>query len=838
MTKSERHFDFMDTSSPQEKIIPVFLEVEMKRSYMAYSMSVIVGRALPDARDGLKPVHRRILFAMKELNLEYPKPYKKSARIVGEVLGKYHPHGDTAVYDTMVRMVQEFSLRFPLVDGQGNFGSVDGDAAAAMRYTEARLSAIADPLLADIEKNTVDFVPNFDASLQEPSLLPAAFPNLLVNGSSGIAVGMATNMPPHNLGEVIDGVMHLIDNHEATIKELSKFVKGPDFPTGGIICGREGFKDAYETGRGKVLIRARASVERQPKGNKDFIIITELPYQVNKANLITHIADLVQNKAVDGITDIRDESDKDGIRVVIELRRDVQPEIVLNYLYKHTQLETTFGIINLALVNNSPRVLNLKQLMSEFIDHRRIVIRRRTQFELDRALRRAHILEGLRIAIDEIDEVIKTIRGSKSSVEAKLNLMKKFKLTEIQAQAILEMQLQRLTGLERDKIEEEYQSLLKDIDHYRAILASPKMVDDIIKAELTEIKKKYNNERRTEIAAKSEDIEIEDLIAEEEMAITISNTGYIKRLPVSAYRKQKRGGKGVTAMTTKDEDFVKMLFVASSKDYLLIFSNQGVVRWLKVYEIPVAARSAKGKAIINLLSFKPEEQISAIVSVKEFSDDLSLVMATANGSVKKTKLSAFSNPRKGGIVGITLEKGDELIGSSLSNGKYDVLLATKLGKSLRFSEKQIRDMGRGAQGVRGISLDKSDRVVSMRVFPADVAKTGSTLLTVTSLGYAKRSDFEEYRTQSRGGKGIINVKCMPKNGHVVGVLTALLEDEIMAVTKQGMVVRCPTKDIRESGRSTQGVKLISLDKGDEVSSVANVVAKDDENDGEGEELAV
>ncbi len=826
----------METSSTQEKVIPVFIEEEMKRSYLAYSMSVIVGRALPDARDGLKPVHRRILFAMKELNLEYPKPYKKSARIVGEVLGKYHPHGDTAVYDTMVRMVQEFSLRYPLVDGQGNFGSIDGDAAAAMRYTEARLSAIADPLLADIDKNTVDFVPNFDASLQEPALLPAAFPNLLVNGSSGIAVGMATNMPPHNLGEVIDGVMHLIDHNEATIKELSKFVHGPDFPTGGIICGREGFRDAYETGRGKVLIRAKASIERQ-KGNRDSIVITEIPYQVNKANLITAIAELVQKKAVDGITDIRDESDKEGIRIVIELRRDVQPDIVLNYLYKHTQMETTFGIINLALVNNSPKVLNLKQLMMEFLDHRRIVIRRRTQFELDRALRRAHILEGLRIAIDAIDEIIKTIRASKSAVEAKLSLMKKFKLTEIQSQAILEMQLQRLTALERDKIEEEYRGLLKDIDRYRAILANSKLVDQIIKDELTEIRKKYNNERRTEIAAKPEDIEIEDLIAEEEMAITISNTGYIKRLAVSAYRKQKRGGKGVTAMTTKDEDFVKMLFVASSKDYLLIFSNQGIVRWLKVYEIPVAARNAKGKAIINLLSFRNDEQISAIVSVKEFSEDQSLVMATAQGNVKKTKLSAFSNPRKGGIVGITLDKGDELIGTSLSNGKCDVLLATKLGKSLRFSEKQIRDLGRGARGVRGISLSKDDRVVSMRVFPPDISKTGSTLLTVTSLGYTKRSDFNDYRTQSRGGKGIINIKCMAKNGHVVGVLTALLEDEIMAVTKQGMVVRCPTKDIRESGRSTQGVKLISLDKGDEVSSVANVVAKDEDSGGEETESA-
>lgn len=829
----------METSSTQEKIVPVYIEEEMKKSYLAYSMSVIVGRALPDVRDGLKPVHRRILFAMKELNLEYPKPYKKSARIVGEVLGKYHPHGDSAVYDTMVRMVQDFSLRYPLVDGQGNFGSIDGDAAAAMRYTEARLAAIAEPMLADIEKQTVDFVPNFDSSLQEPAILPAALPNLLVNGSSGIAVGMATNMPPHNLGEVVEGTVHLIDNPEATIKDLNKFIKGPDFPTAGIICGREGFKEAYETGRGKILIRARASIERQ-KGNRDSIIITELPYQVNKANLITNIADLVQNKSIDGITDIRDESDKDGIRIVVELRRDVQPDIVLNYLYKHTQLETTFGIINLALVNNSPRVLNLKQLLSEFVDHRRIVIRRRTQFDLDRALRRAHILEGLRIAIDDIDAIIKTIKSSKSTVEAKVNLMKKFKLTEIQAQAILEMQLQRLTGLERDKIEEEYQALLKDIERYRAILGSSKMVDDIIKAELLEIKKKYDNERRTEIAAKPEDIEIEDLIAEEDMAITISNTGYIKRLAVSAYRKQRRGGKGVTAMTTKDEDFVKTLFVASSKDYLLIFSNKGIVRWLKVYEIPIAARSAKGKAIVNLLSIGNDEQLSAIVSVKEFSDDLSLVMATANGTVKKTKLSAFSNPRKGGIVGITLDKGDELIGASLSNGKYDVLLATKLGQSLRFSEKQIRDMGRGAAGVRGINLEKNDRVVSMRVFPSDVAKTGSTLLSVTSLGYAKRSDFEEYRTQSRGGKGIINIKCMEKNGQVVGVLTVMPDDEIMAVTKQGMVVRCPTKDIRESGRSTQGVRLISLDKGDEVSSVANVVSKDDDEGGEepaGEEAA-
>jgi DNA gyrase subunit A len=817
----------MNPSNIQEKIIPVYIEDEMKTSYLSYSMSVIVGRALPDVRDGLKPVHRRILYAMKELNLEHNKPYKKSARIVGEVLGKYHPHGDTAVYDTMVRMVQDFSLRYPLVDGQGNFGSVDGDAAAAMRYTEARLAAISDSMLDDIEKETVDFSPNFDASLSEPQLLPASLPNLLVNGSSGIAVGMATNMAPHNLGEVIDGIAHLIENPEATPKDLMKFVRGPDFPTGGIICGRDGFKEAYETGRGKIILRAKAAIERQ-KGNKDTIVVTELPYQVNKANLITNIADLVQNKSVEGITDIRDESDKEGIRVVIELRRDVQPQIILNYLYKHTQLETTFGIINLALVNNSPRILNLRQLMGYYLGHRRIIIRRRTQFDLDKALRRAHILEGLRIAIDAINQIIKTIRESKSTQTAKINLMKNFKLSEIQAQAILEMQLQRLTALERDKIEEEYKSLLKDIDDYRAILASEKKIDGIIKDELEGLKKKFNDPRRTEIAAKAEEIEIEDLIAEEDMAITISSDGYVKRLGVSAYRKQKRGGKGVSAMTTKEDDFVKQIFVASSKDYLLIFSSVGIVRGIKVYEIPIASRTAKGKAIVNLLSMKADENISSTLAIKEFSEDQFVVMATASGNIKKTKLSAFSNPRKSGIVGVTLDKGDELIGTALSNGKQDILLATKLGKSLRFPEKLLRDMGRAARGVRGISLGKGDRVVSMRVFPPDISKTGSTLLTVSSLGFAKRSDFNDYRTQSRGGKGIINLKCTPKNGDVVGVLTVMMEDEIMAVTKQGMIVRCPTKDIRQSARSTQGVKLISLEKSDVVMSVANVVAKDDE----------
>lgn len=816
----------MKDFATKEKIIPVYIEEEMKDSYLSYSMSVIVGRALPDARDGLKPVHRRILYAMQELNLEHNKPYKKSARIVGEVLGKYHPHGDTAVYDTMVRMVQDFSLRYPLIDGQGNFGSVDGDAAAAMRYTEARMAAIAEEILSDIDKETVDFAPNFDASLKEPRILPAKIPNLLINGSSGIAVGMATNMAPHNLGEVVDGTVHLLDNPEATMKELNKFVKGPDFPTGGIICGREGFVDAYNTGRGKVILRAKASIERQ-KGNKDSIIITELPYQVNKANLIETMAGLVQNKSVDGITDIRDESDKEGIRVAVELRRDVEPQIVLNYLYKHTQLETTFGIINLALVNNRPQVLNLKQLMTHYLNHRRMVVRRRTQFDLDKALKRAHILEGLRIALEFIDEVIKVIKTSKTTPDAKVALMKRFKLSEIQSQAILEMQLQRLTGLEQSKIEAEYKELLKNIELFRAILASEKKIDQIIKDELLDLKKRFADERRTEIAAKAEEIEVEDLIAEEEMAITISNTGYIKRLAVEAYRKQKRGGKGVTAMETKEEDFVKHLFVANSKDYLLIFSNKGMVRWLKVYEIPMASRGAKGKAIVNLLSFASDEQISSIVAVKEFSEDQSIVMATAQGVIKKTKLSAFSNPRKGGIVGISLDKSDALIATAISGGKHEILLATKSGKSLRFEEKQIRDRGRTAGGVRGIRLDKNDIVVSMQVFASDIEKTGSTLLTVTSLGFAKRSNFGDYRTQSRGGKGIINMKVTAKNGQVVGVLGVTEEDEIMAVTKQGMVVRCAVKDIRKTARSTQGVKLISLEKDDTVSSVANVVAKEE-----------
>jgi DNA gyrase subunit A len=810
-----------------EKIIPINIEDEMKGSYLSYAMSVIVGRALPDVRDGLKPVHRRILYAMHELNLDHSKPYKKSARIVGEVLGKYHPHGDVAVYDTLVRLVQDFSLRYPLVDGQGNFGSVDGDAAAAMRYTEARLAAISDVMLADIEKDTVDTAANFDASLQEPVLLPSALPNLLVNGSSGIAVGMATNMPPHNLCEVVDGVTYLIDHPEAEIKELMKFVKWPDFPTGGIICGRDGIKAAYQSGKGKLTLRARASIERQKSG-KDSIIIAEIPYQVNKTSLIEAIAELVGDKKIEGISDIRDESDKDGMRIVIELKRDVEPQIVLNQLYKHTQMETTFGIIALALVEGRPRVLNLKQIMRCFIDHRKVIIRRRTQFELDRALKRAHILEGLKIALKHLDKIIRTIRESKNTPEAKKALMKNFELSDVQAQAILEMQLQRLTALERDKIEKEYLDLLKQIERYRAILASEKMIEEIIKEELAALKKKYGDERRTELIGEVEDIEIEDLIAEEDMVITISHAGYIKRLAISSYRKQKRGGKGVSAMEMRDEDFVEHLFIASTKDYLLTFTDQGRVYWIKVYEIPQASRQSKGKAIVNLLSLDSKEKVAAVLPVKEFSENRSIVMCTRQGSIKKTALPAFANPRKGGIVAMGLDKDDVLMDAKLTDGGQDILLGTREGQAIRFPEKQIRDMGRQAKGVRGISLGKKDVVVGMEIVSADLAKTGANILTVTSAGFAKRTPIEEYRVQSRGGKGIINVKVTDKNGEAVALDCVLSDDELMTITQKGMMVRCPVKDIRETGRNAQGVRLMSLEKSDAVTSVAKIVAKEEE----------
>ncbi|HTY45223.1 MAG TPA: DNA gyrase subunit A [Patescibacteria group bacterium] len=805
-----------------EKIVPVDIEQEVKDAYLNYAMSVIVGRALPDVRDGLKPVHRRILYAMQDLNLDHSKPYKKAARIVGECLGKYHPHGDLAVYDALIRMAQDFSLRYTLVEGQGNVGSIDGDAPAAMRYVEARLAAISDEMLKDIEKNTVNFMPNFDSSLTEPTVLPALLPNLLVNGSSGIAVGMATNMPPHNLVEVVDGITYLLDNPQAEVKDLMRYVKGPDFPTGGLICGREGIKEAYTTGKGKLTLRARASIERQKQG-KDSIIITEIPYQANKASIIESIAALVEDKKIEGIADIRDESDKEGLRVVIDLRRDCEPQIVLNQLFKHTQLEVTFGVINLALVDGRPRILDLKQLMHQYVLHRKEIIRRRTIFDLEKAKQRAHILEGLKIAIKFLDRVIKIIRTSKNVATAKEALMDTFDLTDIQAQAILEMQLQRLTALERDKLEAEYLELIKKIQLYESILASEKKIEGIIKEELEELKKKYGDQRLTDIVAEAEEIEIEDLIAEEDVVITISHSGYIKRLPVSGYRKQKRGGKGVTGAEVKEEDFVEHLFVASTKDYLLIFTDKGRVHWLKVYEIPQGSRIAKGRAVINLLQLGSDEKLSATIPVKEFSEDKSLVIVTKLGLIKKTRLNEYANPRKGGIIGITLEEGDELIGVKLTDGKQELLLATRQGKAIRFPESQVRDMGRAAKGVKGISLAKKDEVIAM-----EVPHKEATVLTVSELGFAKRTPVEQYRKQSRGGKGIINVKVASKNGQAVALKMVSDQDELMVITQNGMFLRCPVKDIRSSGRSSQGVRLIKLADKDRVSSVAHVIADEEE----------
>ncbi|MBP7055269.1 MAG: DNA gyrase subunit A [Candidatus Omnitrophica bacterium] len=815
-----------------EKLVPVYIEEEMKDSYINYAMSVIVGRALPDVRDGLKPVHRRILYAMKELSLEHNKPYKKSARIVGEVLGKYHTHGDVAVYDTLVRMAQDFSLRYPLVDGQGNFGSIDGDSPAAMRYTEARLAHITDEMLLDIEKNTVDFMPNFDGSLEEPKVLPACLPNLIVNGSSGIAVGMATNIPPHNLREIASAIIYIIDNPECESKDLLKIVKGPDFPTGGIIRGVEGIRNAYITGRGIVRINAKAYIEEQKNG-KEAILIKEIPYMVNKANLIASIANLVTDKKIEGISDIRDESDKDGMRIVVDLKRGSNANIILNQLYKHTQMKETFGVIMLALVDGRPKVLSLKEILVEFIKHRKNVVVRRTQHDLDKALDRAHILEGLKIALSNLDKIIKIIKESKDPQIAKAELMKRFELSDRQAQAILEMQLQRLTGLERDKIEKEYLELIKKIEMYRAILASEKKIYEIIKTETKELSEKFGDDRRTEIAlSEDKELAIEDLIAEEDVVITISHAGYIKRLPVSAYRKQRRGGKGVSGAEMKEEDFVEHLFIATTHEYILFFTNKGNVHWLKVHEIPEAGRLSKGKAIINMVQLSQGEQISAFVPVKEFKDGCYLMMATKSGTIKKTTLSAYSNPRRGGIIGIGLEDGDALIDVAMTNGSDEILLATKEGKAVRFKESDVRDMGRGAKGVRGINLGKKDVCIAM-----EIVKPDATVLTVTGEGFGKRTPFKEYRLQSRGGKGIINIKVTGKNGEAVGLKTVTDRDEIMLMTEKGMVVRSPIKDIRTTGRSTQGVRLMKLDSGDKIASIAKIVPDDEDEKTENGEAA-
>lgn len=811
-----------------EKVVPVQIEDEMQKSYIDYAMSVIVGRALPDVRDGLKPVHRRILFAMNDLGLASNKPHKKSARIVGEVLGKYHPHGDTAVYDTLVRLVQDFSLRYPLVDGQGNFGSVDGDNAAAMRYTEARLDAIAHEFLSDIDKDTVDFVPNFDESLEEPSILPTRIPNCLVNGSSGIAVGMATNIPPHNLKEVIQGIIAVIDDPTVSIKDLSKIIKGPDFPTAGIICGREGIKNAYETGRGRIVVRAKAQIETsEAKGKKDAIVITEIPYQVNKTNLIESIVRLVENKKVEGISDIRDESDRDGMRVVIELRRDANANIILNQLYKHTQMQETFGVIMLALVDGQPRVLNLKQMLEAFVEFRAEVVVRRTRFELDKAEKRAHILEGLKIAIANLDKIIKTIRAAKDPELAKKALIENFKLSEVQAKAILEMQLQRLTALEREKIEEEYLELLKRIEFFQSILKSKKKVLEIVKEESLEVVKKYGDERRTEIVAAEKDIEIEDLIVEEDVLVSISHEGYIKRIPVSMYRKQGRGGRGVTGGGVKEEgnDFIEHMFLCSTHDFIMFFTNKGRCYWRKAYEIPQGSRQAKGKAIVNFLALGQDERVLSYLQVTEFDNKHFLFMVTKNGVVKKTNMEAYSHPRASGIQAIKMRDKDELIGCKITSGKDEIFIGTKEGQAIRFSEKQIREMGRTASGVRGIRLDKKDEVIAVEIVTPE-----ATALTVTSEGFGKKTKYKEYRLQSRGGKGIINTKVTDKNGYVVNVLTVREEDEIIVATESGMVIRCAVSQIRTCGRNTQGVRIIRLKDKDSVASATRVVAGDEDSD--------
>lgn len=803
-----------------EKIVPVSLEEEMKSSYIDYAMSVIVARALPDVRDGLKPVHRRVLFGMTELGLAFNKPYKKSARIVGEVLGKYHPHGDTAVYDTMVRMVQDFSLRYPLVNGQGNFGSVDGDSPAAMRYTEARLSRIADEILRDLDKNTVDFVSNFDESLQEPTVLPSYLPNLLVNGSSGIAVGMATNIPPHNLTEVIDGLIALIKNPEITIEKLMKHITAPDFPTGGIIYGYEGVKEAYLTGRGRIVVRAKANIETL-KNNKENIIISELPYQVNKATLIEKIADLVREDKIKEISAIRDESDRDGMRVVIELKRDANPSVVLNNLFKYTQMQTTFGANMLALVHGVPKVLTLKEMMQHFINHRMDVLIKRTKFDLDAAERRAHILEGYIIALDNIDAVIDTIKKSRDVETAKNNLMKKFKLSEIQSKAILDMRLQRLTGLERKKIEDEYKETIKLIEWLKGILDSEEKRYQIIKEELLAIKEKYGDERRTEIVYNYEEFSLEDIIAEEDVVVTISHQGYIKRFPVSGYKKQARGGRGVTGAGTKDDDFIEQMFVASTHHYILFFTDQGRCYWLKVYEIPEGGRASRGRSIINLIEKTKEENITAYVAVKEFLDNQFLIMATEQGTIKKTVLSAYGNVRRNGINAININKGDRLIAVSLSEGNNDIVMGTRSGFAIRFNEKDVRDMGRTATGVRGIKLGKGDIVVGLMVI-----KRQTTILVVTEKGYGKRSDINDYRITRRGGKGIITVKTTDKVGKMITAMEVTDGEELVIISAHGMVIRQSVTDIRVMGRNTQGVRVIKLKEGDEIADIAKVVPEE------------
>ena len=800
------------TLNPQK--VPVNIEDEMKQSYMDYAMSVIIGRALPDVRDGLKPVHRRILYAMHDMGNVWNKAYKKSARIVGDVIGKYHPHGDSAVYDTIVRMAQDFSLRYPLVDGQGNFGSIDGDSAAAMRYTEIRMAPLAGEMLLDIDKDTVDFTANYDETMEEPAVLPSRIPQLLINGSSGIAVGMATNIPPHNISEVISATIALIKDSEVTVEDLMALVPGPDFPTAAFITGTEGIKAAYTTGKGIIQLRARAFIEQKSTG-KESIVVSELPFQVNKAKLIERIAELVREKKITGISDLRDESDREGIRVVIELKKDEIAEVILNQLYQHTQMQTSFGIILLAIVNNQPQLLTLKTLLNRFIGFRKEIVQRRTAFELSKAEDRAHILEGLKKALDQLDLVIKLIRGSASPSEAKEKLTANLDLTARQAQAILDMRLQRLTALEQDKILEEYQELLKQIERYRQILANEALVMEIIVQELQEIREKYGDQRRTEIIGKQVDIDIEDLIVEEDMVISVTHSGYIKRSPVSLYRSQQRGGKGSTGMVTKEGDFLEHLYVASTHSYILFFTTAGRVYWRKVHQIPESARATKGKAIVNLLNLPREESLSTFLTVRTFEEGKFIVMATRKGLIKKSALLDYSNPRTTGIIGINLDAGDELIGVALTDGSQDILLGTDTGKSIRFSETQARSMGRVTRGVKGIELPQDNQVVGM-----EIVSDEHTILSVTENGYGKRTEVSAYRPQGRGGSGVINIQTTNRNGNVVGIKQVNDNHDAILICSGGRIIRMATSGIPVIGRNTQGVRLITLGKGEKVVAIA------------------
>lgn len=819
----------MQTQNIQNRL-PVKLEEEMQKSYMDYAMSVIIGRALPDVRDGLKPVHRRVLYAMYDLSNDWNKPFKKSARIVGDVIGKYHPHGDMAVYDALVRMAQDFSLRYPLINGQGNFGSIDGDPPAAMRYTEVRMARLASELLSDIEKKTVEFAPNYDGSLTEPAILPARFPNLLVNGSSGIAVGMATNIPPHNLQEVIAATIAVIQNPEITIEDLMVIIPGPDFPTAGFILGQSGIREAYLTGKGTIQLRARALIERQKRTEREAVVITELPYQVNKARLLEKIAELVQEKRIEGISDLRDESDREGMRIVIELKREAVAQVVLNQLFKHTQMQVTFGIILLAIVHGQPQTLNLKELIQQFINHRKEVVIRRSQFELGKAEANAHILEGLKIALDNLDRVISLIRSSKTPKDAKEGLMAKFSLSEAQAQAILEMRLQRLTNLEREKINEEYKEVIQLIARLRELLSNERLLFNLIGEELREIKERYGDERRTLIIEEAQEINLEDLIVEEDMVVTISHSGYIKRNAISLYRSQRRGGRGKMGMTTKEEDFVEHLFVASTHSYILFFTDAGKVFWLKVHEIPQAGRMSRGKAIINLLNLSGEEKITAILPVRTFEEGKYVIMTTKNGVVKKTDLMSYGHPRTGGIIALTLDPGDELISACLTDGTKEILLSSREGKAIRFSEEETRAIGRTARGVKGITLGKKDYLVSMDIITPGTL--GAAILSVTEKGFGKRTPIEDYPLQSRGGKGVITIKTSPRNGNLVGVQQITEQDDVMLITEKGKIIRLRGEEISVIGRNTQGVKLIELEPGERVMAVTRLAEREEELEGE------